>query len=192
MLHKIHTFPFHSLEERSHSSPFHNLDKRADEVSTTTTLAPPSNKTAAINTTVPANATLSGANETKLVGGTNSSSGTVNTNDTVKANGTLSAASVNAANGTLSTASPGANNTAQTSGNTSSTVPTTVAPSTGLSWTTIIGDGGGVNSKESSEECPFGFLQCFCDAVTDMLVGSNEEDDDEDRLTDGIFGIFGK
>lgn len=172
LLHKIHTSPqFHTRSQSLH------LEKRADEV-TSTTLAPPALPNTAASTT--ANPTLSGASETKLETNAISSGGSLNVNGKEKAkvtpNETLSSSLNGTAGGTK----------VATGGNTSPTVPTT-APA--LSWTAVVGDTA--QSKESSEECPFGFLQCFCDAVTDMLV-SSEEDDDDDQLTDGIFGIFGK
>lgn len=44
--------------------------------------------------------------------------------------------------------------------------------------------------KESSEECPFGILQCVCDVVVDYVFGESEEKDDDDD-DDGLFGLFG-
>uniref|UniRef100_A0A8D8Q781 Uncharacterized protein n=1 Tax=Cacopsylla melanoneura TaxID=428564 RepID=A0A8D8Q781_9HEMI len=195
-LHKIYTSPALHLMVRADTP---NVTATAATGSTVATTPSPVGGSTTSTTT---NTTASSGNVTQLANNTLSTA-------QPSGNGTVSLPSGNATvslpsgNATLSL--PSGNKTSA-NGKDSATVASSNgtktqgggAPSGGhtgtFSWSSVLGEAE--VSKENSEECPHGILQCVCDAMADFVYGSSEEkddddDDDDDKLTNGIFGIFG-
>uniref|UniRef100_A0A8D8WUN5 Uncharacterized protein n=1 Tax=Cacopsylla melanoneura TaxID=428564 RepID=A0A8D8WUN5_9HEMI len=178
-LHKIYTSPALHLMVRADTP---NVTATASTVATTP--SPVGGSTTSTTT----NTTASSGNVTQLANNTLSTAQPTG-NATVSlpsGNATLSLPSGNktSANGKDSATVASSNGTKTQGGSAGGHTGT-------FSWSSVLGEAE--VSKENSEECPHGILQCVCDAMADFVYGSSEEkgdDDDDDDNGWKPMGIF--